>query len=332
MRSTESCEGLGYNSLVKTLFVASGGGHLEELWHLQPRLSNVASSRAWVTFDTPQSRSLLAGEECLYVHPSVPRDVRAMLHNLPQARKILGTGEWSGVVSTGSLVAVPFLSLARAHGIPCYFIESAARTDGPSLSGRLLEWVPGVHRYCQYEGWSRRVSWEYGGSVFDGFGAGEVENSRNVPEIRRVVVTLGANRYDFGRLIEGVQRILPVDAEVLWQTGHTDITRFGIEAAKFLPSAELAYAMRAADLVIAHAGVGSALAALKAGRVPLLVPRRKQFGEHVDDHQVQIARHLAHRGIAMQCDASELTAEIAVAAAARCIQPVKPPAFILRKP
>ena len=283
----------------------------------------------WATHDSPQTRSLLAGEECIYVDRAEPRDVMTMLRNARQARKVLGADEWSAVVSTGSVVAVPFLAIARARGIPSYFIDSAARTDGPSLTGRLLEWVPGVHRYCQYEGWARRRSWTYGGSVFDAFMAAAADLPSESVTIRRVVVTLGASSYDFGRLIESLQKALPPDAEVLWQTGHTDVSRFDIDATKFLPSADLADAMSAADLVVAHAGVGSALAALQAGRAPLLIPRRKHYGEHVDDHQIQIARHLMQRGISVSCEANDLSLEIVAHAAALRVEGVTAPPFRL---
>jgi len=314
---------------VKALYVSGGGGHLEELWRLQPRFSNIIGSRVWATYDSPQTRSLLAGEECIYVDRAEPRDIVTMLRNARQARKILGDGEWSAVVSTGSVVAVPFLAIARARGIPSHFIDSAARTNGPSLTGRILEWVPGVHRYCQYEGWVGRRVWTYGGSVFDAFVPAApdpaVDNG-----IRRVVVTLGASSYDFGRLIENLRRALPSDAEVLWQTGHSDVSRFDIDATDFLPSAELADAMRAADLVVAHAGVGSALAALQTGHTPLLVPRRKRYGEHVDDHQTQIAGHLMQRGIAVTCDANDLSPEIVARASALRVENIAAPPCILK--
>jgi UDP-N-acetylglucosamine--N-acetylmuramyl-(pentapeptide) pyrophosphoryl-undecaprenol N-acetylglucosamine transferase len=284
----------------------------------------------WATYDSPQSRSLLAGEECIYVDRAEPRDIMTMLRNARQARKVLGAGKWSAVISTGSVVAVPFLSIARAHGIPSHFIDSAARTDGPSLTGRLLEWVPGVHRYCQYEGWVRRRVWTYGGSVFDGFTPAAPDPTVDSVTIRRVVVTLGASSYDFGRLIKSLRGVLPSDAEVLWQTGHTDVSKFDIDATEFLPSTDLADAMRAADLVVAHAGVGSALAALHAGHAPLLIPRRKQYGEHVDDHQIQIARHLMQRGISISCDANDLTPEIVTRACALRVEAVTPPPFILK--
>ena len=47
-----------------------------------------------------------------------------------------------------------------------------------------------------------------------------------------------------------------------------------------------------ADLVIAHAGIGSALTAFDAGLCPVLLPHSAARGEHVDDHQQLIADDL----------------------------------------
>ena len=73
------------------------------------------------------------------------RDVLAALRNARSAQRIMGGGQWSRVISTGSVMAVPFFVVAHANGIACHYIESG-RVAGPSLTGRLLEWVPGVHR------------------------------------------------------------------------------------------------------------------------------------------------------------------------------------------
>jgi UDP-N-acetylglucosamine--N-acetylmuramyl-(pentapeptide) pyrophosphoryl-undecaprenol N-acetylglucosamine transferase len=310
---------------MQTLFVASAGGHLEELWLLQPRLRNISPSRTWVTWESSQSRSLLADENRIFIKKSGPHDIMTALHNARQAREILDSADWSSVVSTGSLPAVPFLSLARARGIPCHFIESAARVIGPSLAARMLERVPGVHRYSQHAGWSDRGTWRYGGSVFDAFAS-----TGTVPcEIRRVVVTLGTIAFDFRRLIEKLRAILPKGADVLWQTGHTDATDLGINSQSFLSSDALSSAMRQADLVVAHAGVGSALAAVQAGHAPLLIPRRKHYGEHIDDHQVQIARELVHRGIAVACDADLLNPDILTIASSLRVEAARAPNFLL---
>jgi UDP-N-acetylglucosamine--N-acetylmuramyl-(pentapeptide) pyrophosphoryl-undecaprenol N-acetylglucosamine transferase len=322
-----------HNRCVRTLMVANSGGHLEELWHLQSRLASSKKSRAWVTWDSPHSRSLLAGEECIYVDQAEPRDAVAAIRNARDARTILDRGEWSQVVSTGSVMSVPFFALARARGIPCHYIESAARVTGPSLSARLLEWVPGVHRYSQHTGWSDRRSWTYSGSVFDAYGPAKREPDPERDVIQRVVVTLGSQTYGFRRLVEGLLRVLPPGADILWQTGSTDTTGLGIEAVTYLPADDLLAAMRKADLVVAHAGVGSALAAMQAGHAPLLVPRRRFRHEHVDDHQVQIARYLVSRGVAVACDADRLNPAITgVAAAQRVVSRIAPQVVLRQDP
>jgi UDP-N-acetylglucosamine transferase subunit ALG13 len=51
-----------------------------------------------------------------------------------------------------------------------------------------------------------------------------------------------------------------------------------------------------ADLLIMHAGAGSIMHAVEAGKVPVVMPRRAAFGEHVNDHQVEFAQALAEAG------------------------------------
>ncbi|MGH9087381.1 MAG: glycosyltransferase [Acidimicrobiales bacterium] len=291
---------------MRTLLVAGAGGHLEEMWLLRPRLVGVPAEVSWATPDTVQSRALLRGERLVPIPRSNPRDVRGTLSTARNAFELLRRGGWTAVVSTGSLPAVPFLTIARALGIPCHFIESAARVDEPSMSARILERVPGVHRYGQYRTWTTtRQDWHFRGSVFDGFIA--------VPgpggPVRRVVVTVGSSRYGFRRLVDDVRRVLPPDVEVLWQTGSTDVSDLPIDGRVALPATELADQIARADLVIAHAGVGSALMALRAGKCPILLPRQSSRGEHVDDHQHQVAAALADAGLAVVAQPGSLAEE-----------------------
>jgi UDP-N-acetylglucosamine--N-acetylmuramyl-(pentapeptide) pyrophosphoryl-undecaprenol N-acetylglucosamine transferase len=58
--------------------------------------------------------------------------------------------------------------------------------------------------------------------------------------------------------------------------------------------------------VIAHAGCGSALSALDAGKKPVLVARRESHGENVDDHQELLADELAARDLAVVRTVEEL--------------------------
>lgn len=310
-----------------TLLVASTGGHLKELHHLHGRFAGVEGPYRWVTFDTPQSRSLLAGEAVEFVPFVGGRDPRGVARNFPRAHDALRGGEVETVISTGSAVALPFFGLARARRIRCLYIESAARIDAPSLTGRLIGRVPGVDRYAQYRGWKRR-GWSFGGSVFDSFAPGP---DREAPPstLGKVVVTLGTYRgYPFTRLVRRLLEVLPPEAEVLWQTGDTDVSGLGIAGHRAIPERELSEAMREADVVVAHAGVGTALAAFEVGKRPLLAPRRFSLGEHVDDHQPQIAGELGERGLSVSAEADELGLEDLLDAAAGSVTSLaQAPAF-----
>jgi UDP-N-acetylglucosamine transferase subunit ALG13 len=54
--------------------------------------------------------------------------------------------------------------------------------------------------------------------------------------------------------------------------------------------------MVSADVIVCHGGSGSIADVLRLGRRPLVVPRRPDLGEHVDDHQITHARLLASTG------------------------------------
>lgn len=315
-----------------TLLVASTGGHLKQLHRLYRRLGGIEGPFRWATFDTPQSRSLLVGEDVDFVHFVGGRDPGNVLRNVPLADRILRRHSIDTIVSTGSAMALPFFALGRARGLDCHYIESAARSVGPSKTAAMISRIPGVYLYAQYPAWANH-KWHYRGAVFDSFVAAD-EPVEGASAVRKVVVSLGTFKdYGFERLVARLIRILPGDTDVLWQTGDTDTSAFGIEGHHAIPERDLIDAIRDADVLVAHAGVGTALAALEVGKCPILVPRRVAYGEHVDDHQTQIAEELAGRGLAISADADQLTLDHLLAAATRRVAalPVDPP-FVTRGP
>jgi UDP-N-acetylglucosamine transferase subunit ALG13 len=295
---------------VTTLLVASTGGHLAELHDLVPRLG--VRDRQWVTFDSAQSRSLLAGEDVVHVPPATSRDLVGTVRDLLVAQQMFRRDRYDRVISTGASVAMSFFLPAIAAGVECAYIESATRTDGPSLTGRMAARLPRTRLFTQYRSWADDT-WRYSGSIFDAFTA--VPAGRRA--VRSVVVSLGTHRrYTFPRLLARLVEILPPGLEVLWQVGATRIPRMPAGARAQVPIDELRRAMREADVVISHAGVGSALAAMQAGHRAVYVPRRRAYGEHVDDHQVAMARELERRQLVVAREAGDLTyADLETAAA-----------------
>ena len=315
-----------------TLLVASTGGHLKQLHRLHRRLTGVKGPFRWATFDTPQSRSLLQGERVVFVRFVGGRDPRNVVSNAPAANRMMQDPELRTIVSTGSSMALPFFAIARARGLRCHYIESAARGDGPSVTGRLMSLIPGVSLYSQYPGWAGG-RWSYRGSVFDSFAAAGLPE-RAPARLARVVVTLGTFRgYGFVRLVKRLLEVLPPEAEVLWQTGDTDTSDLGIDGHHAIPERDLIQAMSEADVVISHAGVGTALAALEVGKCPVLVPRRLAHGEHVDDHQTQIAAELARRELSVSVEADALSRDDLAAAAGRAVTTLdEEPPFLTSAP
>lgn len=309
----------------KALLVASTGGHLEQLTRLERAMRPAVNEAEYATFDDPQSRSLLAGRCVHTVDYIPPRGLAKALQAERPALRILRDGGFTDVVSTGSAIAVPFLSAASMLGLRCHYIESAARAEGPSLSGRLVSTLPGIYLYTQYPFWAER-RWQYRGSVFDRYHlsprASRASLATDSGRINRVVVTLGTmRRYPFTRAVRAVQRTLAAlgaaDREILWQVGDTPAEGLGIDAHRLVPAADLRAAIREADLVVAHAGIGSCLQILDAGRAPVLLPRRASLGEHVDDHQRMIAFELDRRRLAVSRDPDLLEAADVVEATSR---------------
>jgi UDP-N-acetylglucosamine--N-acetylmuramyl-(pentapeptide) pyrophosphoryl-undecaprenol N-acetylglucosamine transferase len=300
----------------RVLACASSGGHFKQLVGLIGRLPDVGEV-TWLTYDSGLPRDLLAaaghGDDPLVLAPyAAPRDIPNLVRDARVADVLLRTHRYDLAVSTGAGLAVATLPLARARGVRAVFVESATRSDGPSMSGRLLARVPGIELCAQHPGFGPR--WRHVGSVHDGFAPGPERPDRSV---RRVVVTLGTIAgYGFARLVRRLLEVLPGDVEVLWQTGATDVRGLGIQGAPRIPAPRMAAAMREADVVVAHAGTGSALSAFEAGVRPVLVPRRRAFGEHVDDHQVVTAAELARRGLALHVEADALTLDDLVRGAA----------------
>lgn len=286
------------------MLVAISGGHLAQLHMLAPRIAD-GRGIVWMTDDTAQSRSLLAGERVYHVPTRPPRDHLGVLRDSAVANRAFSEHSVHRVVSSGAQIALSALIPAMLHRVPFSYVESATRVTQLSATGRLLERVPSVRRYVQYP--SRATArWGYALSVFDGF---RVERGEERP-VERAVVTLGGNgEFGFRRLVESAARVLPPDAEVFWQVGSTDVSGLDIDAVASVPTERLAAELAAADVVIGHAGTGTALAALCAGRVPVLAARSAARGEHIDDHQSDLAGFLAERGLAIVRPAGQITIE-----------------------
>ncbi|OZD58431.1 hypothetical protein CH263_24540 [Rhodococcus sp. 06-1059B-a] len=282
----------------KGLWVASTGGHLEQL----VRISNLSTYREdsiWVTFDNQQSRSLLAHRRTIHVSYVKPRDLYRAVRAVWKVIPILRTESFDFCVSTGAALATFILPMSRIFGARAIYIESVSRTDGPSLTGRIMAAVPGVETYTQHARWASR-KWRYSGSLLDNW---TVKQDENVDRPLTIFVTLGTIKpYRFDRAVRAIVRSIKPSDVVTWQLGTS--WRDGLPGTTYkeMTADEVKANIEKSDVVVTHAGVGSVINILDAGSLPVVAVRTKDHKEHIDNHQRQIASMMAERGLAEVLD------------------------------
>lgn len=125
-----------------------------------------------------------------------------------------------------------------------------------------------------------------------------------------VFVTVGSQKIQFDRLIQTVDELIAsgvIPKECFAQTGYCTYIPQHMKYAVFLDRDEFALKMSTCDTVITHGGTGAIIGAIKRGKKVIAVPRLARFGEHVDDHQIEIVRQFAEMGLIEPCyDLSKL--------------------------
>ncbi len=106
-----------------------------------------------------------------------------------------------------------------------------------------------------------------------------------------IFITLGSQKFQFNRLLREVDRLVEngiITDKVFAQIGNSDYEPKYYEYDRFLNREEFSKRQQECDIVITHGGTGAIIGALKKGKKVIAVPRLAKYGEHVDDHQLQL--------------------------------------------
>lgn len=117
-------------------------------------------------------------------------------------------------------------------------------------------------------------------------------------------VTVGSQKFQFNRLLQSVDSCVcsnSIITSAFAQTGCCEYVPVHMQHAAFLNRNEFAQRVKDAQIIITHGGTGAIVNALKAGKPVVAMPRRVKYGEHVDDHQVQIVEQFAEVGLIEPC-------------------------------
>ncbi|GMT42300.1 MAG: hypothetical protein IEMM0002_0711 [bacterium] len=108
-----------------------------------------------------------------------------------------------------------------------------------------------------------------------------------------IYVTVGNHDQPFDRLILAMDEIAQkLEAPIIMQTGVSVCDVRHSKAQDFFSYGEAEEFIKTADVVVAHAGIGTVISARKWGTPLIICPRRKMLGEHFNDHQFEISREL----------------------------------------
>lgn len=114
-----------------------------------------------------------------------------------------------------------------------------------------------------------------------------------------ILVLLGTQNNSFHRLLEEIDKLKNngiITDNVIVQAGHTKYESNNMDIIDLMSKDKLDEYISTADIIITHGGVGSIISTIKKGKKTIAVPRLHKYGEHVNDHQIQIVQMFNEKG------------------------------------
>lgn len=123
-----------------------------------------------------------------------------------------------------------------------------------------------------------------------------------------IFVTLGSQKFQFNRLLKAIDKLIEcgmITDDVFAQTGYSDYIPQHYDYKCFLNRDEFEDKMKLSSIVITHGGTGAIIGAIKKGKKVVAVPRLAKYGEHVDDHQLQLLKQFGELELISVCEDCE---------------------------
>ena len=129
-------------------------------------------------------------------------------------------------------------------------------------------------------------------------------NPRKGKNITMIFITLGSQKFQFNRLLKAVDEQVAegkITDEIFAQIGASDYFPKYFKFKPFLNRNEFAEWQSRCDIVITHGGTGAIIGAVKKGKKVIAIPRLQKYGEHVDDHQLQLISQFSELDLICEC-------------------------------
>lgn len=119
-----------------------------------------------------------------------------------------------------------------------------------------------------------------------------------------IFVILGTQDKQFVRLLQEIEKLIQkkiIHQKVVVQSGSTKYSSKNMEIHQMMPINQFLNYIDKSDYIITHGGVGSIIDALKKNKKIIAVPRLKKYGEHENDHQIQIIEEFSKQNYIIGC-------------------------------
>lgn len=113
-----------------------------------------------------------------------------------------------------------------------------------------------------------------------------------------IFVTVGTHEQQFNRLIEKIDKLVEsgcIKEDVIIQSGFSTYNCKNCKCEKIIPYSEMINNIKKARIVITHGGPSTFIMPLQEGKIPIVVPRQKQYDEHINNHQVEFVENVSKR-------------------------------------
>ena len=124
-----------------------------------------------------------------------------------------------------------------------------------------------------------------------------------------IFITVGTQKFQFNRLLKEIDRLIEeekITEEVFAQIGYSDYKPKNYKYKDFIDRDEFEDIIKKCQIIITHGGTGSIIGAVKQRKKVVAVPRLKEFGEHVDNHQIQIVSEFKSIGFIGAAESVEM--------------------------
>lgn len=255
----------------------------------------------FVTEPTPIANSLATSERVHLVEPiafghfrakPLLSVLRSSFGNIRAAWRAIKIERPDLVISTGAGSVFFVVLFAKLFGAKYIHVEAFCRFETPTIFGRLIHHVADA-AFVQSEQLAN--VWP-NIEVFDPFV--RMPSSTEAREDLGVI-TVGTV-LPFDRLVNAVASLSPdggCPSRLIAQVGAGGVRPAGMDARETIEFEEMTALLERAKVVFCHAGNGSLMSALQAGCRIVAMPRRADLGEHWDEHQQEIVRAFAARGV-----------------------------------